>query len=471
MKILNLLRSLSLSKRRFFKIPKTASALHVEGDAISFIKLSHSESVETIAEIHERGLDLAAFVKKHGLYHEAVTLVPEETELFNRIVDKEEIGDGAYDNLMASFLPRGMDAEAATLDNLSLPSGRHFLSFIRHSAEERLHSEAKMNGLYVERIGSGISEIGFALSKSLPDYTGAVLVVKRLKSLIIILEKGVLAEHEVIHVGAAHFLESLEYYHSEISKFLSLYWETKLFKERLKSVVVIAEEPAIATSFQEAGYEVKQLEGFTPENALIKSMAMNSLLYSDLVIDHLPQIEPELKQVRVADFVSERLLRFVLPAAAALLILALTVFAVFQGLSHRFEKKMVAKHKLINHLSALIHENDKLAKDLAAAEGLNANQVSVSSVMEGVAKGLPEQVWLREFRLIQEDKAKLFIEGVSQNEGGVPKTLSGFDNIKSLREVRLSYTQKLDKKELDRFGGGRFVGLTRFGLECTTGDK
>lgn len=456
-----------------FILPSKASGLYLKQGKISFLRLKRARSLAVDLEIHEPfDGDLAAFVKKHGLENEAITIAPSETEAFNKIVSSEEITDESYEGMMTQFLPKGADPDAAALDFIDLPGKRKLLSFIKTSAQARLTENLEKAGLFTDRIACGAPEIGLCLQGLVEkDFTGAVLIVEEQCTWAAVFEAGEFFEAERLTSGTAHFQSDKNYYFNEVQKYISYYRETKLFRESLKKLCVITEDPGVEGLFREKGYEISPSPtGITAQNAFVLSLARNTLLKKHEMVDHLPMVHSRLKRIKAAEQGTGVLTRFVFPVLGLLIIAAVLVFGAAYGLDKLLLTRISSKQSSITHLSTLIKKTNEMEDILAQSRVLAGASIPKAKILQAISTSIPDNIFLNKMDLSKE--SSLSIEGLGQNENDVPLFIASLEKIGMFNSIRLKFTERIEKKDLSRLTSFRTSNPNvRFGLDMKLNDK
>lgn len=435
-----------------FILPSKASGLYLRQGSISFLRLKRIRTLDIDLEIHESfDGDLTAFVKKHGLENEAITIAPSETETFNKIVSNEEITDESYEGMMAQFLPKGADSDAAALDFIDISGKRRLLSFIKTSAQTRLTETVEKAGLFTDRIACGAPEIGLCLQGLVEkEFTGAVLVVEEQCTWAAVFEAGEFFEAERLTSGTAHFQSDKNYYFNEVQKYISYYRETKLFREGLKKLIIISEEAALAGFFSEKGYEISPSPtGVTPQNAFVLSLARNTLLKRSEMVDHRHMVHSRLKRIKAAEKAMELIARFALPVLALIILALGLVFGTAYGLNRLLMDRTSAKQGAINHLSTLIKKTDEMESVLAQSRAMAGSFIPRADIMEAVAKSTPDNVVLSTMELTRE--SALSLEGLAKEGNDAATFISLLEKSGLFDNIRLKYTERVEKKALSRF--------------------
>jgi len=195
-------------------------------------------------------------------------------------------------------------------------------------------------------------------------------------------------------------------------------------------------------------------------------MAYNTLVQRRNVIDHTSILDRRLKRVKVFNRISEVLLRYALPVSLIFSFTLMLVLLVFLIINSSINKKVSSKRVVIVRLIKIKKENRTLKRELKEAKGLVERRIDKARILELAAKSIPKNTWLTEFRIKGNVRPRLKLEGVSKKESGISRMYSNLEKTEEFKDVRLTYTERISRKEIARTSRRLFGGtLVRFGIE------
>ena len=452
----------------FFSIPEYSSALTVNNGRIGFIRLIRVNGIITVETELQAEATLPQFVETHRLYNEIVSLNPNERQVLTKIIEQAEVSDDSYEGLLSAYLPKGMEPESVSLSSMGLSNGQLLINIARNEAIEALTREITQAGLIPGRVGGGVCEIGIALQPMLgKGFTGSVILVTQKSTRVLMYYQGALTDIEELQAGKAHFDESQSFFMNEILRFMVYYWETKQLKEPVKRLVLLPLNSAMTAAFEAQGFTVETLPLKT-ENIEAYALAYNTFILKHAAIDHSMGIQKHRKNVRLSNRIWQYGLRRVLPVACGALLVLAILFSGLYLFNNRLAKKESSKKARIDHIVNVQEENKKLRKEISEAKSLLSSGVVISGVMQDVGSSMPDGVWLTDMRFSLEQNKRLVLDGVGKDDAGVQTLFVSLEKQGKFKNVRLLFTEKIDRKEISR-KSSRNLGdmLIRFSIEMS----
>lgn len=445
-----------------FSIAEYSSALHHDEYGYHFVRLKKTHaSVEIAEEYHSAAATtLKEFVEEHALWNTLAVLTPLETDTLSRVIDKNEIENDSPDELLHTYLPKGVDADSVSLQVSELNGGAKVLSFLHHNAELRIRQQASESVIIPHRIGGGLIEAGIALSSHLKNgFSGAVVVPYKSSTIILLYSDGRIVDTDSLRAGIDHLDENRQYYSNELSKVLVYYWETKLLRDPIREVAVVGNNVTITEFLREKGYTVIPTDShITAQNLIAYSLAFNTLSHKHNTIDHTSTLIAERKQRIVLSLYTEWLLKRILPVAAVLLLLLFVSSKLLHMYTDKVEAGNVESSKLMEEYSAIEQDNLRIEHEMENAAALIQKGTSASELMQKISLALPSDVWLTSLRYNTAVEGPAMIEGVGRSNSAVERLFSKLEKSDYFSNVRLQFTQAVDKKQ---------SANVRFGMEVT----
>lgn len=473
---------------RVFSLPVRSSAISFDGQTVRFVRLIRTKGVISVDKlIEDVAPDIASFVAKHHLSHEIVSVSAKEEEAFYKFLEKEDGITESPEVLLSEHLPKGLDAEAVSMERHDIPhSGGVLLHFLHNDVTDRITHELASAHLVLNRIGGGVTELGLALQPFVDKaFTGTVLVVEPKICHVLIFTAGAFSDCQTLHAGQLHLEENPVFFFNEVARFLVFYWETKRLKPALQELRLLSPNPALESLFASHGFSVSCMNVFsdasaeTPPPSLLVgkgvggmgqsffplfALAFNTLTQRLGAINHHPVMDTRLRHALLIQKAQALLLRFVLPITGMLLLSLLLLLLGFTGLRHGIEKRLNIKGGAVEKTLMLREENREFQETIHEARTLVQGHNFESQVFQWISRAMPKEVWLTSLQYDHE--SKLVINGVSGHESAIQTLYTNLEKEKRFSNVRLLFTERLDKQEIARKSSRVFgQSLVRFSIE------